>query len=56
MNDYRSAISALNSGTPFMAKRPDSALGKDVVELARLLDKPTAAVAELKQLELSPVG
>src|SRR5687768_6482887 len=28
VNDYRSAISALNSGTPFMAKRPDSALAK----------------------------
>jgi pilus assembly protein CpaE len=55
VNDYRSAISALNSGTPFMAKRPDSALGKDVLELARLIDKPAAATVELKQLELSPV-
>jgi pilus assembly protein CpaE len=55
VNDYRSAISALNSGTPFMAKRPDSALGKDVLELARLIDKPMAAADELKQLELSPV-
>jgi pilus assembly protein CpaE len=55
VNDYRSAISALNSGTPFMAKRPDSALGKDVLELARLIDKPAAATEELKALELSPV-
>lgn len=55
VNDYRSAISSLNSGTPFMAKRPDSALGKDVLELARLIDKPAAAAVELKQLELSPV-
>ncbi|MEA2675886.1 MAG: pilus assembly protein CpaE [Chloroflexota bacterium] len=55
VNDYRSAISALNSGTPFMAKRPDSALSKDVLELARLIDKPAAATVELKQLELSPV-
>jgi pilus assembly protein CpaE len=55
VNDYRSAISALNSGTPFMAKRPDSALGKDVLELARLIDKPAAVADELKQLELSPV-
>lgn len=55
VNDYRNAISALNSGTPFMAKRPDSALGKDVLELARLVDKPAAATVELKQLELSPV-
>ena len=55
VNDYRSAISALNSGTPFMAKRPDSALGKDVLELARLIDKPAAATVALKALELSPV-
>jgi pilus assembly protein CpaE len=55
VNDYRNAISALNSGTPFMAKRPDSALGKDVLELARLIDKPAAATVELKALELSPV-
>ena len=27
VNDYRTAISSLNSGTPFMHKRPDSALG-----------------------------
>jgi len=55
VNDYRSAISALNSGTPFMAKRPDSALGKDVLELARLIDKPASATVDLKALELSPV-
>jgi pilus assembly protein CpaE len=55
VNDYRSAISALNSGTPFMAKRPDSALSKDVLELARIIDKPAGAATELKQLELSPV-
>jgi pilus assembly protein CpaE len=55
VNDYRSAISALNSGTPFMEKRPDSALGKDVMELARMIDKPAAAAVELKQLELAPV-
>lgn len=54
VNDYRSAISALNSGTPFMAKRPDGALGKDIVELARIVDKPPAAAVELKALELSP--
>lgn len=55
VNDYRSAISALNSGTPFMAKRPDSALSKDVLELARMVDQPAAIADELKQLELSPV-
>ena len=55
VNDYRSAISSLNSGTPFMAKRPDSALGKDVLELARLIDKGAQATVELRQLEFAPV-
>jgi pilus assembly protein CpaE len=54
VNDYRSAISALNSGTPFMANKPDSALGKDVLELARMVDQQPAAVEELRQLELLP--
>lgn len=55
VNDYRSAISALNSGTPFMANRPDSALGKDVLELARMVDQQAPEAVELRQLELLPV-
>jgi pilus assembly protein CpaE len=45
-NDYRSAITALNSGTPFMANRPDSALGRGVMELARLVDQDTTGIVE----------
>jgi pilus assembly protein CpaE len=41
INEYRGAISALNSGEPFMSSRPDSALGKSVLEFARALDKAT---------------
>jgi pilus assembly protein CpaE len=55
VNDYRSAISALNSGTPFMANKPDSALAKDVLELARMVDQLAPEAAELRQLELLPV-
>jgi pilus assembly protein CpaE len=33
MNDYRVAISALNSGAPFMMRRADSAIAKGVVEM-----------------------
>jgi pilus assembly protein CpaE len=55
VNDYRSAISALNSGTPFMANRPDSALGKDVLELARMVDQQAPEAEQLRQLELMPV-
>ena len=33
VNDYRTAISSLNSGTPFMLNHPDSPIGRDVVVL-----------------------
>jgi pilus assembly protein CpaE len=45
INEYRSAIGALNSGEPFMSSRPDSPLGKSVLEFARAIDKATVAAA-----------
>jgi MinD-like ATPase involved in chromosome partitioning or flagellar assembly len=45
INEYRGAISALNSGEPFMSSRPDSPLGKSVLEFARAIDKATVAAA-----------
>jgi pilus assembly protein CpaE len=45
-NDYRSAISSLNSGTPFMVNRPDSAVGRGVLEWARFVDQETTAAVE----------
>jgi pilus assembly protein CpaE len=56
VNDYRSAISSLNSGTPFMASRPDSALGRNVLELARMLDQSFAAAAGAERRELEFAG
>jgi pilus assembly protein CpaE len=54
VNDYRSAISSLNSGAPFMATRPDSALSRAVLELARLIDKQSvAAVAAAAETQLA---
>jgi pilus assembly protein CpaE len=53
-NDYRSAISSLNSGTPFMVNRPDSALGRGVSEFARMIDQQTTAAVESGQFELVP--
>jgi pilus assembly protein CpaE len=53
VNDYRSAISSLNSGTPFMASKPDSALGRDVLDLARLVDQQITVGIELTQLEFA---
>jgi pilus assembly protein CpaE len=45
VNEYRGAISALNSGAPFMFTKADSALGGSVLQFARAVDKPAAAVA-----------
>jgi len=45
INEYRSAISALNSGEPFMSSRPDSPLGKSVLDFAKAIDRVTVAAA-----------
>ena len=48
INEYRGAISALNSGEPFMSSRPDGPLGQNVARFASELDSLLAreAVAE----------
>ena len=43
INEYRGAISALNSGEPFMSSRPDGPLGQSVSKFARELDAVLAA-------------
>ena len=45
VNEYRGAISALNSGEPFMSSRPDGPLGRSVTDFARALDTELAAEA-----------
>jgi pilus assembly protein CpaE len=49
VNEYRGAISALNTGAPFMFDKSDSALGGSVLQFAKAVDKPivstTSAVA-----------
>lgn len=47
VNEYRGAISALNSGAPFMFTKSDSALSAALLQFARAVDKPEAAVAEV---------
>jgi pilus assembly protein CpaE len=37
-NEYRVAISAQNTGSPFAYSKPDSPLSKEIVELARSID------------------
>ena len=46
VNEYRGAISALNSGAPFMFTKSDSALGGSLLHFARAVDKPVAAEAK----------
>jgi pilus assembly protein CpaE len=43
INEYRGAISALNSGEPFMSSRSDAPLSKSVLAFARAIDKSFAA-------------
>lgn len=46
VNEYRGAISALNSGSPFMVAKPDSTIGRSILDFARGVDKqPTPAAA-----------
>jgi pilus assembly protein CpaE len=45
INEYRGAISALNSGAPFMFTKADSALGGSLLQFARTIDKPAAGTA-----------
>jgi pilus assembly protein CpaE len=48
VNEYRGAISALNTGAPFMVSKPDSVLGRSVLDFARAIDNASGkAVAQL---------
>src|SRR5205085_9783974 len=44
VNEYRGAISALNSGSPFMFTKADSLLGRSVRYFARAIDKAPPSV------------
>jgi len=43
VNEYRGAISALNSGAPFMFTKADSLLGRSLLDFARVIDKLSPA-------------
>jgi pilus assembly protein CpaE len=43
VNEYRGAISALNSGAPFMFTKADSLLGRSLLDFARVVDKAVPA-------------
>ncbi|HEX7950350.1 MAG TPA: response regulator [Candidatus Limnocylindrales bacterium] len=46
VNEYRGAISALNTGAPFMYGKADSPLGGSVLQFARTVDKPAATATK----------
>jgi pilus assembly protein CpaE len=48
VNEYRGAISALNSGAPFMFTKADSTLGSSLLQFARELDKAGRPVEGLR--------
>ncbi len=39
VNEYRGAISALNTGEPFMGQKADSVLGRSVMDFAKAVDR-----------------
>ena len=43
LNEYRGAISALNSGAPVMLTKADSPLGRSLHDVARVIDKAVGA-------------
>jgi hypothetical protein len=45
LNEYRGAISALNSGAPVMFSKADSPLGRSFHDFARAIDKAPRPVA-----------
>jgi hypothetical protein len=57
VNEYRGAISSLNSGAPFMFTKADSLLGRALLGFARTVDKaPIAEKAPAGQLARLPAG
>ena len=57
VNEYRGAISALNTGAPFMSTKADSVLGRSVLDFAREVDKRSAAVPQIApSAALGPAG
>lgn len=52
LNDYRVAISALNSGAPFISGRADSVVAKGVVDFVRAIDSEPAPARLTPALKL----
>ncbi len=55
VNEYRGAISALNSGAPFMFTKADSILGRSMLDFARAIDKAAPGTGKAAR-QLAPAG
>ncbi|MEA2621873.1 MAG: pilus assembly protein CpaE [Chloroflexota bacterium] len=51
VNDYRAAISALNSGDPFMVHRSDTPIGRSMLEFVRQIDTPVPVRHVVRQTQ-----
>jgi pilus assembly protein CpaE len=56
VNDYRTAISALNSGEPFLHGRPDSAVGRSIADMVRAIDADPKPPRQSGHQPLLPAG
>jgi pilus assembly protein CpaE len=56
VNEYRGAISALNSGAPFMFTKADSLLGRSLLDFTRSVDKMSAPVPAAVRPRFAAVG
>jgi pilus assembly protein CpaE len=52
VNEYRGAISALNTGAPFMVSKGDSVLGRSLLDFARAVDRTEGSAPA----QLAPVA
>jgi pilus assembly protein CpaE len=53
VNEYRGAISALNSGAPFMFTKADSLLGRSLLDFCRAVDKAQPATTTSTALRVA---
>ncbi len=54
LNDYRVAISSLNSGSPFMMRRAESAIARGVLDFVRVLEGGSEPPARAPTFQLLP--
>jgi pilus assembly protein CpaE len=54
VNDYRAAISALNSGSPIIAARPDTLMGRSIISFVRAIEDQHEPAPQIRDRQLIP--